>query len=132
MLPTERIQLQNHDIQLRPEGMNNDKKGKLGDDPFPKVIQNPIYESLEKLPHNENSCDVLRSFQGRMPSPLPVQSSTMPLDPLTVKDKEDTTSIQSKSNDSDYMPMNATNPFYNTDGELHNENGEDEDGNSEY
>ena len=69
-------------------------------------------------------------FQDRFKAePLPVQSS---LDPFTVKDKEDTTSIQSKSNDGDYMSMNGINPFYNTDGELHNENGESEGGNSEY
>ena len=129
MVLIERIQLQNHDTTLSPECMNNDMKSKLGDDPFSKVIQNPIYESLEKLPHNENSYDVPRSFQGRTPLPLPVRSSTMPLDPFTVKDKEDTISIQSKRSDGDYIPMNATNPFYIMDGEIPNENGEDEGGN---
>ena len=103
MVLIERIQLQNHDTTLPPECMNNDMKSKLGDDPFLKVIQDPIYESLEQLPHNEDSYDVPRSFQGQTPSPLPMQSSTMPLDPFIVKDKEDTISIQSKRSDGDYV-----------------------------
>ena len=57
MLLTERIQLHDYDTKLPPEYMNNDMKGKLGDDPFLKVSQDPIYESLEQLPHNENSCE---------------------------------------------------------------------------
>ena len=129
MLLIERIQLHDYDKKPPPEYMNNDMKGKLGDDPFLKVIQDPIYESLEQLPHNENNYDVPRSFQGQTPSPLPMRSSTMPLDPFTVKDKEDTISIQSKRSDGDYMPMNATNPFYSMDREIPNENGEDEGGN---
>ena len=110
------------DEKLPPEDMNNDMKGKL--------------ELLEQLPHNENSYDVPRSLQGQTPSAipmqsstLPMQSSTMPLDPFTVKDKEDTTSMQSKRSDGDYVPLNATNPFYKMDGEIPNENGEDEGGN---
>ena len=101
MLLIKQIQPHDYDEKLPPEDMNNDMKGKL--------------ESLEKLPHNENSYDM--------------QSSTMPLDPFTVKDKEDTTSMQSKRSDGDYVPLNATNPFYKMDGEIPNENGEDEGGN---
>ena len=130
MLLIERIQLHNCDTTLPLEDMNNDMKGKLEEDPCLEVIQHhPIYESLEQLPHNEDSYDVPRSFQGQTPSPLPIQSSTMHLDPFTVKDKEDTISIQSKRSDGDYMSMNATNPFYIMDGEVPNENGEDEGGN---
>ena len=55
MLFIEQIQLHDYDKQPPPEYMNNDTKGKLGDDPFLKVSQDPIYESLEQLPHNENS-----------------------------------------------------------------------------
>ena len=129
MVLIERIQLHNYNTTLHPEYMNTDMKGKLGGDPFLEVIQDPIYESLEQLPHNEDSYDVLRSFQGQTPSPLPLRSSKMPLDSFTVKDKEDTISIQSKRSDGDYMSMNATNPFYIMDGEISNKDREDEGGN---
>ena len=128
MLLTERIQLHDYDTKLPPEYMNNDMKGKLGDDPFLKVSQDPIYESFEQLPHNDNSYHVLRSFPGKTPLPLPMRSSAMPLDPFTVKDKEDTTSIQNEGSDGEYMTMN----FYDTVGDFEEilyENGEDEGGN---
>ena len=116
MLLIKQIQFHDYDEKLPPEDMNNnDMKGKL--------------ELLQQLPHNENSYDDPRSLQGQTPSALPMQSSTMPLDPFTVKDKEDTTSMQSKRSDGDYVPLNATNPFYKMDGEIPNENGEDEGGN---
>ena len=115
MLLIKQIQPHDSDEKLPPEDMNNDMKGKL--------------ESLEQLPHTENSYDVPRSLQGQTPSALPMQSSTMPLDPFTVTDKEDTTSMQNKRSDGDYVPLNATNPFYQMDGEIPNENGEDEGGN---
>ena len=93
MLLIKQIQPHDCDEKLPPEDMNNDMKGKL--------------ESLEQLPHNENSYDVPRSLQGQTPSALPMQSSTMPLDPFTVTDKEDTTSMPSKRSDGDYVPLNA-------------------------
>ena len=116
MLLTERIQRHDDDQNLHPEFMNNDMIGNLGDNLCVTVIQQHLYESFDEFPHNENSCDVLR---GRTPSPLPMQSLTMALDPFNVKDKEDTISIQSKrSGDGDYIPMNATNPFLNIDGDV--------------
>ena len=57
MLPSESIQLHDYDKKPPPEYTNNDMKGKRGDDPFMKFSQDPIYESPEQLPHNENSCE---------------------------------------------------------------------------
>ena len=118
MLHTERIQLHDCDRNLCPEYMNNDMKGKRGDNPCSTVIQNSIYEPLEEFPCNEDSHDDPRTFQGRIPSPIPMQSSTMLLDPFTVEDKEDTISIQSERSDGEYIPMNSTNPFRNIDGDV--------------
>ena len=118
MLLTERIQLHDYDKNLRPEYMNNDMKGKRGDNLCLTVIQHSVYEPLDEFPHNEDSHDDPRTFQSRTPSPIPMQSSTMLLDPFTVNDKEDTISIQGKRSDGDYIPMNSTNPFHKMDGDV--------------
>ena len=114
MLLTERLQHYDDDQNLHPEYMNNDMIDNLGDNLCVTVIQQPLYESFEEFPHNENSCDVLRD---RTPSPLPMQSLTMA---FTFKDKEDTISIQSKRSNGDYIPMNAANSFKKIDGEALN------------
>ena len=112
MLLTERLQHYDDDQNLHPEYMNNDMIDNLGDNLCVTVIQQPLYESFEEFPHNENSCDVLRD---RTPSPLPMQSLTMA---FTFKDKEDTISIQSKRSHGDYIPMNTTNLFQKIDGDV--------------
>ena len=118
MLLTERIQLHDCNRNLCPDHMNNDMKGKRGDNLCLTVIQNSVYEPLEEFPRNEDSHDDTRTFQGRIPSPISMQSSTMLLDLFTVKDKEDTISIQGKRSDGDYIPMNSTNPFRKMDGDV--------------
>ena len=98
------IQLNDYDKNYYPEYMNLEDK--LGSEP--KLTKDPIYESLEQLPENENY-ESLRCTEGQVPLPPPNRSRPLTLEPFTDKGNEDNISTHSKQ--SDYIQMNATNPI---------------------
>ena len=74
----------------------------------PKLTKDPIYESLQQLPENENY-ESLSCTEGQVPLPPPNRSRPLTLEPFTDKGNEDNISTHSKQ--SDYIQMKATNPI---------------------